>query len=139
MSWLEILRSIWPVMAGITPLVLAGGFAWLRLQFPTKLDLEKLKSEREKALVDVVAKFAVEISDLRGQTTTNSDRQIASEQRLNAIEADLHRAPSRVELSKDIGKVAERVGHLEAGLEALSKQIETTNSYLHTLIEKQIK
>lgn len=139
MNWLEVLRSIWPVMAGITPLVLAGGFAWLRLQFPTKADLEKLKAEREKAVAEAREKLEIELAEISGRTTANSDRQIASEQRLNAIEADLLRSPSKIELSKDIGKVAERVGHLEAGVDALSKQIGTTNSYLHTLIEKQIK
>lgn len=139
MTWLEILRSIWPVMAGITPVVLACGFAWLKLQFPTKTELEKLKGEREKAVAEVVSSLSGSISALRVQATANSDRQIASEQRLNAIEGDLLRAPSKVELSRDIGKVAERVGRLEAGMTAVGKQLETTNSYLHTMIEKQIR
>lgn len=139
MSWLELVRTVWPVMAAITPLVLAGGFAWLRLQFPAKADLEKLKTDREKAVAEVRGEMERKVTELRALSTANAERQIASEQRLNSVETDLMRAPSKVELSKDIGKVAERVGHLEAGLSALLKQVETTNTYLHTLIEKQIR
>lgn len=128
MSWAEIIRTLWPIMATITPFVLAAGFAWLKSQFPTKADLEKLRGDVKK-----------DVEEMRAHTMAISDRQIASEQRVKSIETDLERAPSKIDLSKDIGKVAERVGHLESGLESMNRQMVTANAYLQTLIEKHLK
>ena len=128
MSWAELVRTIWPIAATITPFVLAAGFAWLKLQFPTKADLEKLRGSVQK-----------DVEEMRMHTMSISDRQIASDARVDAVEKDLERAPSKLDLSKDIGKVAERVGHLESGVGALTRQLTTSNQYLHTLLEKHIK
>ena len=127
MSWAELIRTIWPVMASITPFVLAGGFAWLKSQFPTKADLEKLRGDVQK-----------DVEEMRAHTMAISDLQIVTKGRVDAIEADIERAPSKLDLSKDIGKVAERVGHLESGVDALTRQLETHNDYLRILIDKHI-
>lgn len=128
MSWAELIRTIWPIMASITPFVLAGGFAWLKLQFPTKADLEKLRGE-----------VAKDVEEMRIHTISISDREIALKARVDSMEKDADRAPSKLDLSKDIGKVAERVGGLEAAIEALAGQLSTHNQYLHTLLEKHLR
>ena len=128
MSWAELIRTIWPIMATITPFVLAGGFAWLKSQFPTKVDLEKLRSQTK-----------VDVEEMRLHTIAISDREIALKARVDSLKEDLDRAPSKLDLSKDIGKVAERVGHLESGIAALTNQLSTHNQYLHTLLEKHIQ
>lgn len=128
MSWAELIRTIWPIMATITPFILAGGFAWLKLQFPTKADLEKLRGDVKK-----------DVEEMRLHTVSISDREIMLKARVDSITQELDRAPSKLDLSKDIGKVAERVGSLESGIEALTGQLSTHNQYLHTLLEKHIK
>ena len=75
---------------------------------------------------------------MRAHTMAISDLQIVTKGRVDAIEADIERAPSKLDLSKDIGKVAERVGHLESGVDALTRQLETHNDYLRILIDKHI-
>ncbi len=138
MSWMEFVRTVWPIAATITPFILAGGFAWLKSQFPTKADLEKLRADSEADLEKLRGDLARDAAEMRLHTMAISDRQIAAEHRLNAVESSLGAAPSKLDLSKDIGKVAERVGRVESGIEALNRQIGTHNDYLHTIIEKHL-
>jgi hypothetical protein len=60
----------------------------------------------------------------------------ALEGRVLALENRADEPPSRIDLSKDIGKVAERVRGLETTVEALRRIGETTNQYLNMLIEQ---
>jgi hypothetical protein len=59
-----------------------------------------------------------------------------AEARLDLIEKSRDDEPSRLALSKDIGKVAERVGRVEATVEGFSATMKRVDDYLHTLIEK---
>ncbi len=63
-------------------------------------------------------------------------RLAAAEARIEAIERHRQASPLPSELSKDIGKVAERVRGLETGLDALQRMVGTLNDYLHTVLEK---
>jgi len=59
-----------------------------------------------------------------------------AEARIHAIESARAGDPTPSGLSKDIGKVAERVKGVEAQIDSLADQLGTTNNYLHALIEK---
>jgi len=137
-GWMEVVRTVWPIGATVTPFVLAAGFAWLKNQFPTKADLENLRTEREEKVAAINAGTAKEIAAIAADQRLMSERQGVTETKLNTILVDLDREPSKVGLSKDIGKVAERVGRIEAGLDGLRGQLATHNDYLHTLINKHI-
>lgn len=65
MSWLEIVRTIWPIAATITPFVLAGGFAWLKTQFPTKVDLETLKRDVAAEVAEIKRDAAKDVAEMR--------------------------------------------------------------------------
>ena len=138
MSLAELIRTYWPIATFLTPFLLAGGFAWLRMQFPTKADLERLRHDRVEAVAEMRGEVAKEIAGISILARTTADRQLVADERIAGILVDLARAPSKIELSKDIGKVAERVGRLEASVERVVRQNETTNDYLHTLIEKHL-
>ncbi|WJY18706.1 hypothetical protein QQS45_00175 [Alteriqipengyuania flavescens] len=138
MNLLDIIRTWWPIAAFVTPFILAGGFAWLKNQFPTKLDLEKLRTEGEKELEKLRITSAREIAELSVLARTTADAQIADRGKIDMLMADVARRPSKVDLSKDIGKLAERVGRLESSIASVSDQLRTNNGYLHTLIDKHI-
>lgn len=136
MSWADFVRHYWPIAAFFTPFVMAGGFAWLKLQFPTRADLEKLRTDRETEVAEIWAEVEKEISVVSALARTTADKQIEQGERLRALASESDKEPSKHSLSKDIGKLAERVGAMEAGLKGLSGQLGTNNTYLQMLIEK---
>ena len=145
MSWAEFVRTYWPIASFLTPFMLAGGFAWLKTQFPAKTEVEKNREDirtcREQFRVEVgqidQARKS-DIAELARLAQTMDARQVGMEHQLKALTKEFDTAPSKLELSKDIGKVAERVGSLESSVNSLVRQLETHNQYLHTLLEKHI-
>ena len=138
MNLFDIIQFLWPIAAFITPFVLAGGFAWLQTKFPSKADLEKLQADREQDSAQIRADAAKDIAELTLRAQRASEQGAAFKQRIKALELDGDRSPTKIQLSKDIGKVAERVGHVESGIEHIRSQLDTQNSYLHTLIERHL-
>lgn len=63
-------------------------------------------------------------------------RLASVEARISAVEKAEQEPLSRLQLSKDIGKVAERVGRVEAAMEGLGGTLSRIDNYLHSLIEK---
>ncbi len=137
MSLLEIIRTLWPIAAFTTPFILAGGFAWLKTQFPTKTDLENLRKDREVAVQGMRSEIAKEIALISVLARTTADRQIANEEKIAAIAEEARKRPTKDDLSKDIGKVAERLGRVEEGVSGLRRELGTHSSYLHSLLERK--
>lgn len=107
MSWADFVRHYWPIAAFFTPFVMAGGFAWLKLQFPTRADLEKLRTDRETEVAEIWAEVEKEISEATALARAASDKHIEHAERLRALENESGRRPSKLELSKDIGKLGD--------------------------------
>lgn len=133
MNWLEIIRTFWPVIASLTPIIFIGFIVWLRSQFVLKSELE---TERQR--INAAAAKA----DLEGH-----DRRIGAAEigllehgaRLRAVEQECERAPTRNGLQVELSNLGQRMRGLEVGVEAMTRQASTTNDYLHTLIQKDLK
>lgn len=117
MRWIEILQVAWQVAVVLTPVVLGCIFLWLKTQFQSKAD---------------AAAEALRVSRLERDHSAMAER-IGSLERLSDD------PPTRSSLSKDVGKVAERVRGLETGLSAVQKALGTANNYLQTLIEQGLR
>ena len=113
-SWLDILSTLWPIAATITPVLIMGGFFWLKTQFATKADFDR---------------HAENTTDLRAEL-------IRIDGRLTALQNDMESSPTRADMSKQMARFGERLGRLEASTEGLGRQLATTNQYLHTIVEK---
>lgn len=116
-GWLEYVKVFWPIMGGVAALLTLFGVLWLRTKF-TPLEDHRLVSAKVAALETSSA---------------------AHEERLKAVEGHAHQAPTRQELQDDIAKLAERMAGMEAGLKGVGKELQTHNSYLHSLIEQGLK
>lgn len=116
-SWLLSLIDIWPILSSLTPLILLGGFYWLRTKFPTKEDFDKLSGQFDN-LDGVVATLKVETGHLIEERDA---------------------APTRVQLLEAIGKLSARQSGVEAGMASIGTQLATTNDYLQILVERGLR
>lgn len=114
MTWYQIIQFIWPIAATITPVVMLGGFAWLKTKFPAIEDVEDIEDQ---------------LRDLR-------ERKVKTESRLDTIERDLQSAPTRADLQNIISNLSERIGGLEAQNRGFERQLKTQNDYLQVLVER---
>lgn len=122
---------VWLIAAIVTPLFVVIGVLWLRRAFVTGAELKvlELSIEAESARISAVDEEVCRI-----------DRRLLSvEGRCGAIEERAGEPPSRTDLSKDIGKVAERVRGVEVTVDAVKRMVETSNQYLHTIIEQGMR
>lgn len=115
--WLEYVKALWPVVGGVAALLTLFGVLWLRTKF-TPLEDHRQIASKVSALETAGA---------------------AHEERLRSLESYANQAPTRQELQDDIGKLAERMAGMEAGLRGVSKELHTTNSYLHSLIDRGLQ
>ncbi len=116
-SWLDIVATMWPIAATITPLMMMGGFFWLRTQFAPRGDLDE---------------HAAKLGDIR-------EELVRIDERLTNLQSDMDASPSRSEMSERISYLAERIGRMEAATEGILRQFATTNQYLHTIIERGLR
>lgn len=107
MDVLELVRTVWPILSGITPFILMGGFYWLRTQFVTRDDHREL--------------------DLKVD---------GHHDRIGRLETEGASEPSRADLNRMQSDLAGRIGGVEVSVKALGHQMTTMNQYLHTVIEK---
>lgn len=129
MSWLAtIINVIWPIASAVTPLLLGGGFLWLKSQFPTRVDFDALK-----------AKIDTDIAAIREHNKNIESAQKLDSQRIERLEHDAEGSPTRIELMKMMGEMSSRLARFEGTAEMLSRQLATQNDYLHTLVEKGLK
>ena len=134
--WLEYVRTLWPIALVIT-VFLAGVFAlWLRSGFATKLAFDALT----KTVGDCATKESMSdlTTALAKNTADHQNDRIDHDLRLQRLEELIETAPTRQELQKDIAALGSRMSGIEKGFDGFSKQLSTTNDYLHTLIEKAI-
>lgn len=115
--WLEYVKVFWPIIGGVGALLTLFGVLWLRTKF-TPLEDHRGLNTRVSAL---------------------EARDAGQEERLKALESHVNQAPTRQELQDDIAKLAERMAGMEAGLKGVGKELQTHNSYLHSLIEQGLK
>jgi chromosome segregation ATPase len=120
-SWWQIIQVIWPIAATLTPLILLGGFAWLKTKFPSRADLKEHETEL-KAVANVVSGLVTRMS--------------TNENRIENVVRDLEREPTRAGLANSISDVRDRLGQVEASVRAMHHQLETQNDYLHTLVQQ---
>ena len=113
-SWLYNLIELWPILSGLTPLILLAGFYWLRTKFPDKVDFDKLTLKVEQIELD--------------QVTTSTALQRMSE--------DRDSPPTRLQLMQHIAGLEGRVSAVETGPASINTQLKTANEYLQILVER---
>lgn len=113
-NWLQLLSLLWQVASTVTPLILLGGFFWLRQQFPSKTDFDAL---------------TVKVTALEANQQKDSLR-------IGHIISDVEDPPTRIDLLRHISELTNRVAHVEATTQGIAKQLGTVHDYVHTLIER---
>lgn len=104
-SWLDWFRASYPVFVSLFSLVGVCATLWLGARFTAKGDHVALA----KRVSDLETRFAV-------------------------LEEHAETSPTRSELRDEIGALAERLSAVEASIAGIAKQLEMTNTYLHSLI-----
>lgn len=120
-SWWQIIQTLWPIAATMTPLILLGGFAWLQTKFPSRADLKEHETKLET---------------LTGQVSGLVTRISTNENRIDHVMRDLEREPTRASLANSISDMRDRLGSVESSVRAMQHQLETQNDYLQTLIQQ---
>jgi chromosome segregation ATPase len=125
MSWLEYIRTFWPIAVFILPFVCGAGFLWLKTQFPTSADLKGVET-RIGAKIDA--------HDLR---LGEGSRKLAElDKRIALVEDDCESSPSKQDLNQNYAVLAGRISGVESSLRALEKALSTLNNYVHVLFQK---
>lgn len=114
---LEWVRALYPVAASLISLVAAIAVVWLSSRFVSWPKFSALNADMERLRLQV----------------TEHGRQIRH------LEEHAKESPTRVELQDDIAQLSARMAGVEVGMRGVSNQLSTTNSYLHTLIEKGLQ
>ncbi len=124
MSWWQVFQSVWQIASTVTPFLVLGGFAWLQTKFPSRADLKEHEGKLGALTTDV------------GALVT---RMATSESRIDNIVRDLEREPTRAGLANSIADLRDRLGRVEASVQAVQHQLETQNDYLHALVQQGMK
>lgn len=125
MTFLEFLRTWWPVAVVIMPLVTATGFIWLKTQFPTKADLDK-------AVADITDRI-----DAHDERLETGSKKLADlDKRVAIVEEDCDSQPTKNDLNQGLSIVAGRISGMEAALKGLDRRFDTQDHYLRVVIEK---
>lgn len=118
MSWLA---TYWPVVGGVfsivSPIVMAAFILWMKSQFATQQQVEQ-----QAARIDLL-----------------KEAQLLIAGRVQALEDDAKREPTRGQLGERLGGLAERLAGVEKGLVSLERIGGTTNNYLELLVEKGLR
>lgn len=118
MTWFDIVQTLWPIAVIILPLVVGAGILWLKTQFPTKTDLDALKTDHAGRFERGSAKFA------------EHDRRLA------LVEDDCESAPSKNDLNEGMTVLAGRMSGMESAMRGVERQLGTQHDYLRTIIDK---
>lgn len=113
-SWVDYVKALWPVFAVVAGLILTGLLLGLGTRFTT------------------VKAFA-EMSERVGKHSARLDDH---ETRIKLVEQACASPPTRQELSEEIGELSERMRGVEVGMDGVRGAVNTTNTYLHSLIER---
>lgn len=121
MTWWQIFQSAWQIASTVTPFLVLGGFAWLQTKFPSRADLKE---------------HDVKLGTLTGDVASLVTRMSTNESRIDNIVRDLEKEPTRAGLANSIADLRDRMGRMEASVEAVKHQLETQNDYLHALVQQ---
>jgi hypothetical protein len=127
-GWWELLRALWPVFLVLASLTVCAIVLQLKSMFATR----EAHRDHDDRLI-VVETFVIEQKTALGILPT---RQELGEQITRQTEKI---TDTREELVEQLGEQSERIAGLEAGVKGLDRRLETTNTYLHTLIERGIR
>lgn len=127
-NWFSWFNVIYQLSVVAIPIVAAAGALWLRANYPSRQDFDRLS-----AVISGVA-----------------ERATAIETRISHLEADDQQPPTRLSLMGEMAELSERLGRIEATNEsdrrtverhfaALEGQMRTLNQYLHTLVERAVQ
>lgn len=128
MNWLQYLQALWPIAVVIIPIVLGGGFVWLKTQFPTKHELKTIEKELQERLDRHSKRFE-----------SGKDKFAEHDRRIAVVEEDCKRHPSRDTLQGSLSELSQRVRGVEVASEAMERQLNTANRYLEMIVDKGIK
>jgi tRNA splicing ligase len=110
---LEIIRTFWPIFVVVVGLAAGGCVWWLKGQFASKAELERLK---------------IDVATVHDHET-----------RIKVLEENSHQSPTRQELQEDIATLAERMRGVEVGQEGIQRQLGTANQHLQILVERAVR
>lgn len=160
MTWFQIWTVCWQISVFLTPIILGAVVLWLNSKFVTKADaqVERNRVDGRFAAGEQAAK--VESNRVDGALTAaqaERDRrwelvrdQLADHSgRLKMVETDVAKPPSRHTLNNAISVMQGGLNAVEKAVAALAHQFEstcadlrrqsdTTNTYLHSIIEKKL-
>lgn len=111
------IRAFWPIAMVGGGLVITGVLLALGTRFAPAAAFNALRSRVDKLERDCT------VLDLRA----------------GDLEKVVVSSPTRLELQEDIAELGERMKGVEATLAGVGTQLGTTNTYLHTLIEKGLR
>lgn len=126
--WSELLRALWPVFTLIAGLAIAGVLLALRSIFAT-VTAHKNHDER----LVVVETFVIEQKTALGMLPTRQELGVQIARHGDRL------SETREEISEQLSEQGERIAGVEEGLKGVSRQLETTNTYLHTLLEQGLR
>lgn len=122
------LTALWPIAATITPLVLLGGFLWLKTQFAGAKDVADINTN--------IAEFRIRFAQIETELGTLATNDVSE--------------PTRVDLMQSLAAMDARMSRMEANNEALVRQLgaqnhslqrelKTLSDYVHSLIEQGLQ
>lgn len=111
------IRTFWPIIVVFATMLVAAVMTGLATRF--------VKVPAFNGLIERVGKLE---TGCQGH-----------EMRLQSLERSAEKSPTPMELQEDIAELAERMKGVETGLTGIDGRLETTNTYLHTLIERGLK
>lgn len=140
MTWFQIWTVCWQVAVVVTPFLFVIASLWLRSTFTTKGD-----ASAEKTRVDAAIAAVKLENDCRHDAAEKTFADHTS--RIHAAEEYIQRPSSQHKLANELMKLQGEIQKLGAEVQGLargteqqmsaqSRQMDTLNSYLHTLVEK---
>ena len=108
-GWLEWFRAVYPVLVTLVSLAGLGCVLWLGTKFASKASVEEL-----------------------GRTRADH------ETRIQLLEEHNDASPTRAELHAELSALAAQMSGMQSSLTGVVNQLNTTNTYLHTVIEKSL-
>lgn len=106
----EVIKAAWPIVATFGNVAALAAFAWMKSQFVTKADHEQLDIKVDGHAL-----------------------------RLVQLEADDKHEPTRADLNRVTSELGARLTGVEASIKALGHQMQTQNTYLHSLLDNELR
>jgi hypothetical protein len=116
-DFLDLIRTLWPVLVGLVVVTTGGVLAALTTRFVTASRFDLLRDRVDR--IDA-----------------GCERR---EVRVVALEEAARMSPTRIELQEDIGEIGARMTGVEVGIKAIDGRLETQNQYLNMLLDRGMR